>query len=53
MNLATYYAAMWVSQIWTAGAEDDTKRERYRTYCRVRAVVLFDRVMTGRVQVEP
>ena len=44
MNLALYFAAMWLSEIWNSRYE--------RTgciYARARGIVLHDRVLSGRI----
>jgi len=48
MDLVTYFAAMWMSEIWYGRYE--------RTgclYARARGIVLHDRILTGRVAMQP
>lgn len=49
---ALHWAAMYISQIWYGGYEDSYSRPRFRLFCRAKSMVLYDRIVTGRVKVE-
>jgi hypothetical protein len=54
MNPAVYFAAMWVSEIWYRGYETRNRiSDRHANFCRAMGIVKFDRIITGKLVIEP
>ena len=56
-DLATYFAALYVSEIWHKDYRDYknsswSNMRRYSNYARARAVILFDRIITDKVKLD-
>lgn len=47
--LERLFAALYVSEVWYSGWTRDTNRLHYKA----RAIVLYDRVLCGQVEVRP
>jgi hypothetical protein len=52
VNITLWLAAMWVSEVWYMMGERHRYHSAHVAYCRLRGTVLFDRVMTGRIQLQ-